>query len=91
MADPLGLQEREYDVDHKLVNDMANHMFEKLRRNAHKAHWQTVTNQWLFDRLKQEVAELENALADGIDIVHECADVANFAAMIADNVTNKKG
>lgn len=88
--DPLGKAPRSYNMDHKVVEDMANHMFEKLRRNCKKAHWSTVTQKWLLDRLKQEVDELEQALISGVDVVGECADVANFAAMIADNVPTKE-
>lgn len=90
MSDPLGKEPRSYEVDHTLVNDMANHMFEKIRKTKQKAHWSTVTQTWLLKRLKEEFAELEDALILGSDnLIEECADVANFAAMIADN--HKKG
>ena len=48
---------------------------------------------WLFDRLKEEVEELESKIAvheytylEGVGIMKECFDVANFAMMIADSV-----
>lgn len=86
MTDPRGKSDRGYDVDHKLVSDFANHMFTKMRQNRHKAHWSTVTNSWLLERLKEEVQELEDAMRGNSDNVPmEAADVANFAAMIADN------
>ena len=86
MSDPLGKEPRAYETDHKLVNDFASDMFEKLRKNAHKAHWNTVDQSWLLGRLKVEVEELSNAINHTpSEIIQECADVANFAAMIADN------
>ena len=94
MSDPVGTKARDYDTDHKLINDMANHMFEKMRKNKHKAHWSTVRVSWLLDRLKEEVAELDRAMYDlnitdrRSEIISECADVANFAAMIADWVSH---
>lgn len=67
----------------------------KLRLNNHKGHWKDQHVVALFKKLEHEVAELEDALQDldvdrlnGKDllaVVHECADVANFALMIADN------
>lgn len=67
----------------------------KLRLNNHKGHWQGYDGPTLFDRINDEVKELEGALAAIIktgpsqrkllDIVHECADIANFAMMLADN------
>ena len=91
MSDPLGKSDRGYGTDHNLVNDFANDMFAKLRINKHKAHWSTVTNKWLFDRLIEEAEELRAAMVEGKspeDIIAEAADVANFAAMIADNLRN---
>jgi len=56
-----------------------------LRENDHKRGWADCSQVWLLNRLKQETAELERALASGKNIVKEAADVANFAMMIADN------
>lgn len=86
MSDPLGKSDRSYEIDHKLVNDMANHMFAKMRKTKQKSHWSTVGQVWLLNRLKEEVAELEDALLNSQDnVIEEAADVANIAAMIADN------
>lgn len=63
------------------------HMEAKLAANDHKAHWSGSTDSYLLMRLMQEVRELQKALEafeSGIGIVEECADVANFAMMIAD-------
>jgi len=44
------------------------------------------SEEWLYKRLCQEVGELGEALMRGtnVHIKQECADVANFAHMIAD-------
>ena len=49
--------------------------------------WKGVSNTYLFSLLKLEIKELEDALIDGHPncIRHECADIANYAMMIADN------
>lgn len=72
----------------QLVSRFAAWMLVKLRQNAHKVHWSKQSNEELLELLKGEVAELEAALAnEGYAAVRlECADVANIAAMIADNV-----
>ena len=63
-------------------------MFEKLDQNRFKMGWDGCTQNWLLDRLEQEVGELRQAITDNKparDIAYEAADVANFAMMIADN------
>ena len=61
-----------------------------LRANDHKGGWTGCAPQWLLMRLKQEVAELEFAMkyhsVESGSAIKECADVANFAMMIADNM-----
>lgn len=86
MTDPIGDDSRMFWTDAEVVSDLSADMLLKLRHNKQKAHWSTVSNDWLLTRLKEEVSELECALESGEGIVYECADVANFAAMIADNV-----
>ena len=84
--------------DKRSVTQFGFDMLRKLRKNSHKAHWNTVTHWYLFGRLNEEVSELSKALnkrysiqptADRKElsqaIIDECADVANFAMMIADN------
>ena len=69
----------------------------KLRLNNHKGYWRNYNLKYLLDKLEGEVAELKKASqvwsvsnkvdhAKLIDIIHECADIANFALMIADNM-----
>jgi len=88
MKDPLGKASRIEKVDADLVYDLSTRMMKKLRQNSHKAGWNTVTNYWLLARLNDEVRELQEAmLTDSPEMIaDECADVANFAAMIADNI-----
>lgn len=66
------------------------HMMNKLDAASNKPHWSEHTAGYLLMRLKQEVIELEQAIFaeefTNKDITLECADVANFAMMIADNV-----
>lgn len=85
--DPIGDAARAREHDDRIVYGLARVMFQKMRSNAHKAHWSTVSQQWLLDRLIGEVRELSEAIdhGDPAAIASECADVGNFAAMIADN------
>lgn len=60
--------------------------WDKFMRDADKPGWHDENAVWLLARLKEEVAELVKALKGGndADVAQECADVANFAFMIAD-------
>jgi NTP pyrophosphatase (non-canonical NTP hydrolase) len=81
------------------VKRFAEAMIEKLNepKNLAKSDWKGLDMPYLFSRLDEEVYELQNALckpiskcvsskAKKIEILKECADVANFAMMIADKV-----
>jgi len=78
-------------------------MEETLKKNDHKAHWSTSNNIYLFNRLKEEIEELAELIADKNlehkDIskedsktreyyINECTDIANFAMMLADNAAS---
>lgn len=78
-ADPRNIREA--------VKKFTVHMENKLRKNDHKGGWNEWNSDDLFDLLLEEKNELEEALdiGDPYDIIDECADVANFAMMIADN------
>lgn len=94
---------RPYDMDGDAVVMFAMFMMEKLRQNSHKAHWSTVDHKYLLRRVHNEYIELMGALSDLYSskdpiknevelreaIIRECADVANFAMMIADNEQTK--
>ncbi len=87
MTDPVGDSPRDELDDVAVVDGLRIEMIRKMRANAHKAHWSTVSQSDLFNRLLDEVIEMWDSLYDGThdDVISECADVANFAAMIADN------
>lgn len=58
-----------------------------LKENDHKGGWDGMDLLCLLNRLKEETAELADALeADDVSVtIKEAIDVANFAMMIADN------
>jgi len=74
----------------RLVPWFADAMAERLDANSHKHGWRDMTPRRLLRRLRQELGELARALArdpvDATTVTREAADVANFAAMIADVV-----
>ena len=52
-------------------------------------NWSGCDIRWLLKRLREEADEIEKALYNNekpFEIALECADVCNFAMMIADNV-----
>jgi len=77
--------ERTANTEAELVQWFGEHMLVKLRENTHKGHWSTLRPQVLLDGLRVEVGELADAVSieSPEAIVRECADVANFAAMLA--------
>ena len=79
--------------DKHAIDEFSGVMLEKLRENRHKAHWSKVDRLWLLARLEQELQELKQAIKedDPLSISYECADVANFAMMIADNEARNDG
>lgn len=62
-----------------------------LKENDHKGGWgaEQCTMDYLTGRLQEEVNELVSSLESGRkeEIIRECADVANFAMMIADRIS----
>lgn len=77
------------------VQWFARHMERRLAANDHKGGWQDEDVAWLMSRLHEEADELLEALRAGFvdlpTVVHEAADVANFALMIADVVCRRGG
>lgn len=77
-------------------------MLEKLNENNHKKHWNEAGIGWLFSRLEDEIKELKfelsrilyndvmfESIINQIEMAkRECADVANMAMMIYDNLSN---
>lgn len=69
------------------VRQFAFAMEGRLRENDHKGGWQESDWRYLMARLREEIAELEDAHYHAYpkaEISREAADVANFAMMIAD-------
>lgn len=63
-------------------------MEQKLKENEGKGGWENNSFDSLLELMDSEVSELKHSIrVDGSDrkIIRECADVANFAMMIADN------
>jgi hypothetical protein len=71
----------------KLVTDFSVDMLKKLNENNHKDHWCSCSFEHLTHRLFDEILEMHIAIEwqSYEEAIRECADVANFAAMIADN------
>ena len=77
-----------------LVARMAVQMEAQLRANEHKGGWPNCHPSWLCAELTRNLAELQHVIlrADYAhewsrqDAVRRCANIANFAAMIADNL-----
>ncbi len=67
-----------------LVDRLADHMRMKLFANRDRPHWHQSDIEFLYGRLIEECEELLWAAFEGKGVWEEAADVANFAAMIAD-------
>jgi len=67
------------------VRWFAERMERKLQQNDHKGGWNNDSFHALLRRMREEVDELESAQSDQEKLIDECADVANFAMMIAEN------
>lgn len=70
----------------KEVQWFSEQMEAALKANDHKGGWYDCEEGWLLRRLSQELQELRQARTKGREaVIKECADIANFAMMIADN------
>ncbi len=84
--------------ERRLVAALSESMLTKLAENRGKLHWQECAPEFLLGRLDAEVEELRQALggyleegsAEADDVWREAADVANFAAMLAENATGPR-
>ena len=89
-------QRDEMNTARKEVLSFAETMESRLRRHddSRGDSWKDSGADWLFDRLKEEVAELKLAVAGNYcdetlqARINEAADVANFAMFIAENAKN---
>ncbi len=75
------------------VRWFAEKMEAKLANNDHKGGWGSCELRYLSMRLTQERKELTEAIRskDKQRIIDECADIANFALMIADKCGENYG
>lgn len=78
------MTDRTEESEKALVRWFTGWMETNLEANRHKGGWRHRDD--LFDRLREEVEELSDALEQGTaaDVVAEAADVANFAMFLAD-------
>jgi phosphoribosyl-ATP pyrophosphohydrolase len=77
------------------IRDFTVDMEKKLAENRHKGNregWINTDYQHLFNKLLAETEELQEVLIykDKDEIISECADIANFAMMIADKAKGEK-
>lgn len=75
----------------KAIAKFGKRMEEKQMRNIHKGHWLSCQDDYLVRRILTELAELMEAIeyGDDMEVIYECADVANFACMLADKRERK--
>ena len=80
---------RNHDDDRAAVARFSESMCYKLFKNLDKNGWKHMSLFHLLKLLKEEVAELEYAIKNepAAAIINEAADVANYAMMIADNMS----
>ena len=72
----------------RIVEQLSAAMLTKLALNRHKEHWTHATEDRLCNLLYEKISALALSLHAGrtSDAVMECADAANYLAMIANNV-----
>lgn len=72
----------------KELHWFADHMEAKLADNDHKGGWLNEYVEFFLTRMDEEYQELLNVLINGDaeSAIAECADIANFAMMLADNL-----
>lgn len=66
----------------------AEQMQAKLKKNAHKGGWETCSLGYLVARIENEIEEMA-ATSTPEELLEECADVANFAMILADILTKR--
>lgn len=74
------------------VREFAIEMEKKLAKNDHKTEWNKLPLPAFVRRLQNEVEEMKMALEYETpdDVTKECADIANFALIIADRANNDR-
>jgi len=73
-------------IDETSLERFLSYMRTKMEKNVDKpVHWSELDVPTLLIKLKEEVAELEGLLSTGgkgIEVLAECADIANFSMFI---------
>jgi len=81
------MSERDEAEERRLVDVLRPFQLSKLEEYRAKGHWANASRFGLIRMLQIEVDELIDAIASkkpANEVARECADVANFCAMIAD-------
>ena len=75
-----------HNEEKRIVEQLSAAMMAELSVNRHKPGWLGDNLPDLFLRVEDELTELQLAIETGNhrDVLTECADAANFLAMIAD-------
>lgn len=69
-------------------------MLYKLAQNSHKGAWENLKADEAYHKLMAECQELNEALTDlrnTVEIILECADVGNFALILANIAVRDAG
>lgn len=66
------------------VQAFARAMEEQLRAHDDKGGWKNCGSNWLWARVQDEMLEVDAARRGHGDLLHECADAANFLMMLCD-------
>ncbi len=78
----------------KSVNRFSERMFKRLLDNAHKSHWSLDSRMFLLQELDKRLQQLKeiypNESTPVKDFTNKCADIANFAMMLADNYERRR-
>lgn len=80
----------EYKDCRKVVKDFAIQMEIILRENDHKHGWEDLADETIISRMLEEIGEIitEKACITGNSPQDEAVDLANYAMMLWDNITN---
>ena len=80
--------ERTAENEKELAGTLHSFCLEKLQENRNKPHWSELNTEGILTLLTMEISELISAIDNNLpkaEVWREAADIANFAAMIADN------